>query len=347
MTEGSTLGTVGSSSNIFLGAVVTDSATGSCSGCGTSTALTDGNPSTAYSVPNVTGSFSIFLSSSQTIQKVKYFAKNSVAGDIDFEIRTSTNPSAGVSTFVSRLRRVVYVDVDTPVEFNLPAPISGVRVVQIVIHSAPANIGAYEIQGFSSPTSIGNATKDSVCSSTLEFSNGEIPPDWSNSLGTLTHGRLESAGAMVHTTGSELLHGVKNAKFELLLDLSQPTSPNNHGVIISAWASSTIQFVAWVYAYPNGLYLAVGDQNYGSGGQVIYFGTIPYSPGPSIVQVSFMPTITVFNIKNITDATQVTQTINNPNGFVLSGISTIRYELNSLNSLTTWMDDLKVGCSMH
>ena len=138
------------SPNLLHGSSVSDS----CFSCtsaynGNPNSLTDGDVTTGRNVATFSGSFNVFLTTPKDIATLKLLPSMSPNGNVTFEVRTSTDASGAAGTWTTHGGPITRVWAsDTWIDFTLNANTTGVRVLQVIVHSSPSWVAFYEIQGF-------------------------------------------------------------------------------------------------------------------------------------------------------------------------------------------------------
>lgn len=136
--------------NLLLGATNTDTCTNTV-WCTPQNAqsVTDGDITTARNLTRFSGTFNMVLSNPASIGSIRILPSMSPSGNVNFEIRTSTDPAGAAGTWTSHggvLNRV-WND-NTWVNIILNSNTTNVRMVQVIVNSSPSWVALYEVQGF-------------------------------------------------------------------------------------------------------------------------------------------------------------------------------------------------------
>jgi hypothetical protein len=138
-----------SGSNVLLNAAVTDS----CASCTPAVhrlpaTVTDGvtNVGTGRNLGTHSGYFVITPVNPVNLSAVSIYPAMAPGGNVDFEVLTSTTGAAG--PWVSRGRQMRAWANSGRVDISLGAQYTGVRAVQIFIHSSPSWVQFDEVQGY-------------------------------------------------------------------------------------------------------------------------------------------------------------------------------------------------------
>lgn len=144
------------SSNLLLGATVTDSCTfcADYSRYGNPNFLTDGNITSGRNVATYSGNFTIALATPADIGRISLLPNMSPNGTVTFEIQTSTDANGAAGTWTSHGGRLTQAWKSGEwVDVALNANTTGVKMVKLFVYSSPSWVAFMEVQGYSANTS--------------------------------------------------------------------------------------------------------------------------------------------------------------------------------------------------
>jgi Lectin C-type domain len=238
------------STSLFYGLSVATSLTcgQDCIGANT----TDGNLQTAANLKTYSGNFVVQSSTPLTLSRVRLIPSMSPNGNVDIEILTNSNASAATGTagWISQYRAVVQMIDQVPKDFLFPAQASGVRQVEIRVHSSASWVAFYEIEGYLSG----------------QAESGIVNPANGHRYEVITCGTWTQCDAAARAKGGNLVTIRNAAENAWLLANVLNTSPNAMFIGLyktgATWAWSSGEsagFTAWLPNRPDNL---GGNQNY-------------------------------------------------------------------------------------
>ncbi len=190
--------------NLFLGAPVATSTLcdQACLGANT----TDGDLATLANLGQPRGNFVVALGSPVSLGSVRLVS--AMHGAVDLELRTHTDPAAptGGAGWTSHYRATTTVASGVGVEFPLGSGgASGVRQVEVLVHSAASYAAFYEIEGYGESTTSRELLVHLMLDGDARDTSGN-GRDGVVSGATATSDRFGSVGAAMQLGTSRLIH---------------------------------------------------------------------------------------------------------------------------------------------